>query len=97
MVAINNGPKKRRADLDAAAGAIAGCISRFVVGPLDVLKIRFQVQIEPIAESCSAVLPGQLTSKYTGMRQALVTIFKEEGVKVMLIGCLAPSNCCRDL
>ena len=30
--------------MDALAGAISGCISRIVVGPLDVIKIRFQVQ-----------------------------------------------------
>ena len=34
---------RNRAVLDAAAGAAAGCVARFVVGPLDVLKIRFQV------------------------------------------------------
>lgn len=69
--------------LHATAGAIAGCISRFVVGPLDVLKIRFQVQLEPISSRCapgSGAIPR--SSKYTGMGQALVTIFREEGVKV---------------
>lgn len=68
--------------LHATAGAIAGCISRFVVGPLDVLKIRFQVQLEPISSRCapgSGAIPR--SSKYTGMGQALVTIFREEGVK----------------
>lgn len=64
------------------AGAVAGCISRFVVGPLDVLKIRFQVQLEPIATLPSARGPHAIRSKYTGIGQALVTIFKEEGVKV---------------
>lgn len=60
--------------VDALAGAISGCISRVVVGPLDVIKIRFQVQIEPVVSSPAA------TSKYTGFRQALVTILKEEGI-----------------
>jgi hypothetical protein len=40
--------KRQRVLLDAAAGAAAGCVSRVVVGPLDVIKIRFQVQLEPI-------------------------------------------------
>ena len=35
--------KVKRALIDAAAGAIAGCISRSVTSPLDVIKIRFQV------------------------------------------------------
>lgn len=37
-------PRKKRAAFDAAAGAVSGCIARFAVGPLDVLKIRFQVR-----------------------------------------------------
>ena len=35
--------KVKRALIDAAAGAISGCISRSVTSPLDVIKIRFQV------------------------------------------------------
>lgn len=30
--------------VDALAGALSGCVARVVVGPLDVIKIRFQVQ-----------------------------------------------------
>ena len=36
---------RNRAVLDAVAGATAGCVARFVVGPLDVLKIRFQASM----------------------------------------------------
>lgn len=34
---------RKRAAFDAMAGAMSGCLARFAVGPLDVLKIRFQV------------------------------------------------------
>lgn len=35
--------RRQRVALDALAGALAGAISRVIVGPLDVIKIRFQV------------------------------------------------------
>ena len=69
--------------VDATAGAIAGCAARFVVGPLDVIKIRFQVQLEPIAKRAASIDPASLTSKYTGLRQALKTIVQEEGIRVL--------------
>jgi len=36
-----------RAVADAMAGAISGATARFLIGPLDVLKIRFQVGPRP--------------------------------------------------
>jgi Mitochondrial carrier protein len=66
--------RRHTALLHAAAGALAGCFARFIVGPLDVVKIRFQVQLEPIG--------SRHASKYTGIRQALALIVKEEGILV---------------
>ena len=68
-------PLEVNALITAAAGAMAGAVARFVVGPLDVVKIRFQVQLEPIAA-------GGLPSKYTSLHQAFTTILREEGIKV---------------
>ena len=58
--------------VQAAAGAAAGGLARCVVAPLDVVKIRLQVQLEPTR--------GGL-GKYTGLRQALALIVREEGVR----------------
>ncbi len=75
-----------QAAMNAIAGAISGCAARFVVGPLDVLKIRFQVQIEPVSRRAARLAAQQgstaVLPKYTGMAQALITIAKEEGILV---------------
>lgn len=70
----------KRALIDTAAGALAGGISRTVTSPLDVIKIRFQVQLEPT--SSWALVRGNMAgpSKYTGMLQAAKDIFREEGL-----------------
>ncbi|XP_076451957.1 mitochondrial thiamine pyrophosphate carrier-like [Babylonia areolata] len=55
----------------AIAGAVSGSITRAICQPLDVLKIRFQLQIEPIAKGPN--------SKYSGLFQATGSILREEG------------------
>lgn len=67
---------KAKGATHALAGGLAGASARLIVGPLDVVKIRMQVQLEPVARG--------LNSKYTGLRQALLSILKEEGAKVYL-------------
>ena len=89
--------KQRAPLLDAFAGAVAGAVSRFAIGPLDVLKIRFQVQIEPLRPPPGSVGTA-LTSKYTGIKQAALTIFREEGIQVSwpLNGALAAQESSED-
>lgn len=69
----------KRAVIDASAGAISGAISRTVTSPLDVIKIRFQVQLEPTSW---ILLRKDMykPSKYTGIMQASKDIFREEGL-----------------
>lgn len=66
----------------AAAGVASGVVVRLVVSPLDVLKIRFQLQREPTWTTLGA--PS--TSTYRGVRQALVRIVREEGVSALWRG-----------
>ncbi|XP_028783945.1 mitochondrial thiamine diphosphate carrier 2-like, partial [Neltuma alba] len=71
----------KRAIVDASAGAISGGISRTVTSPLDVIKIRFQVQLEPTSSRASLRKQLYVPSKYTGIVQASKDIFREEGIK----------------
>ncbi|CAH1398624.1 unnamed protein product [Nezara viridula] len=57
----------------ALAGGASGGVTRFFCQPFDVLKIRFQLQVEPISKN-------SLSSKYNAVYQALKTILIEEGI-----------------
>ncbi|CAB3259635.1 unnamed protein product [Arctia plantaginis] len=58
------------------AGGLAGAFTRAVSQPLDVLKIRFQLQIEPIGKG----------SKYSSMAQATAAMIREEGIATLWSG-----------
>lgn len=60
------------------AGATSGFITRATCQPLDVIKIRFQLQVEPISHKS--------TSKYRSIIQAVSVIVKEEGLKALWKG-----------
>mmetsp|Transcript_6353 Transcript_6353/g.6569 ORF Transcript_6353/g.6569 Transcript_6353/m.6569 type:complete len:378 (-) Transcript_6353:76-1209(-) len=64
----HNGRPRGKAYADEAfAGAFAGAVARLITAPLDVLKIRFQLQF------------GDRV-KYTSTTQAIRTIVSEEGI-----------------
>eukprot|EP00753_Platysulcus_tardus_P010357 PLAT2598.2.p1 GENE.PLAT2598.2~~PLAT2598.2.p1 ORF type:complete len:330 (+),score=69.23 PLAT2598.2:27-1016(+) len=65
---------------DALAGAAAGALSRLCLGPLDVLKIRLQLQREPLSDA---------RAHYHGLRHALRTIVREEGIRALWGGSTA--------
>lgn len=54
------------------AGLASGIVTRIIIQPLDVLKIRFQLQEEPIR--------GKTSGKYKGVLQSVLLISREEGV-----------------
>ncbi|XP_076291391.1 mitochondrial thiamine pyrophosphate carrier isoform X1 [Lasioglossum baleicum] len=62
----------------AIAGASSGFLTRFSCQPLDVVKIRFQLQVEPIK--------NHHVSKYHSIAQTFSLIIKEEGVLALWKG-----------
>ncbi|XP_047320054.1 mitochondrial thiamine diphosphate carrier 2-like [Impatiens glandulifera] len=66
----------KRTQIDSTAGAISGAISRTLTSPLDLIKIRFQVQLEPTMIDKNVY--NHAPSKYTGILQASKVILKEE-------------------
>lgn len=62
----------------AVAGAVSGMVTRALIQPLDVLKIRFQLQIEPTTRRGGGL--------YHGIFQSLFTIAKSEGPSALWKG-----------
>ncbi|XP_036921709.1 mitochondrial thiamine pyrophosphate carrier [Sturnira hondurensis] len=56
----------------AVAGSVSGLVTRVLISPLDVIKIRFQLQIERLSRS-------DPSAKYHGILQAGRQILQEEG------------------
>lgn len=77
-------PSSKRAD-DArrmVAGGVAGALARSAVTPLDVLKIRFQVQDVPIRPGAHAAQPHV----YTSTLHAVRCLLREDGVRALWRG-----------
>ncbi|CAG8579312.1 6618_t:CDS:2 [Diversispora eburnea] len=96
--AYNNQTKKVKAYVPpklssfetSICGAIAGGFSRFVVAPLDVIKIRLQLQPgRPNFNFRSKHRTISIDRKYNGIRHALFTIFQEEGLRGLWKGNLS--------
>ncbi|KAI8039801.1 mitochondrial thiamine pyrophosphate carrier [Drosophila gunungcola] len=64
--------------MQAVGGGIAGAATRTITQPLDVLKIRFQMQVEPVTHHKG--------SKYRGVIHAMRSVYAEEGMRGMFRG-----------
>lgn len=84
VYAIHNEQAKVSVIQSAVAGGASGAITRAIAQPLDVLKIRFQLQLEPIKHGSN--------SKYNSVVQAVSSIVKEEGVFALWSGHI-PAQC----
>jgi hypothetical protein len=65
--------KRKDSFVDAVAGGVAGFCARMCTAPLDVIKIRFQLQ-------------SDIEVKYVSMRDAFSKIGREEGVRAFWKG-----------
>ncbi|EGG21684.1 mitochondrial substrate carrier family protein [Cavenderia fasciculata] len=69
------------------AGAMSGALTRCIVAPLDVVKIRFQLQKHDTSHAHqSAVYKSTLQQEYSGVFQTLSKITREEGYRALWKG-----------
>lgn len=66
-------PKEKDVRYTGLAGGITGCTTRSLCQPFDVIKIRLQLQVEPIHSRSSI-------SKYRTIPQTIATVYREEGI-----------------
>jgi len=65
--------------IHSVAGASSGAFTRLISQPFDVIKIRFQLQVEPLSIKSEK-------SKYKSICQSICVIHKEEGIKALWKG-----------
>lgn len=75
---VLHGNSKELQFMQAFAGGLAGALTRAISQPLDMIKIRFQLQVEPFNPNTN--------SKYTSILQAVRLVTKEEGVLALWKG-----------
>jgi len=75
---LNGGDRQLSKYESSSAGFFSGLITRAVIQPLDVLKIRFQLQEEPLRRKS--------VGKYRGIVQSIKLIHKEEGLRAFWRG-----------
>ncbi|KAG2200936.1 hypothetical protein INT47_003171 [Mucor saturninus] len=84
---------KLNATETAVCGGFAGLTTRMAISPLDVVKIRLQVQPEPSNVKRVFSMSGgnavKSTVKYSGIAQAFKTILAEEGIRGLFKGNVA--------
>ncbi|TYZ62911.1 hypothetical protein PybrP1_000340 [[Pythium] brassicae (nom. inval.)] len=81
-------PPQPSATQAAVAGAVAGGVTRMIAAPLDLIKIRFQVQQAPISRATG----HQHAAKYVTLLQSLRSIHSEEGLRSFWRGNLAATG-----
>eukprot|EP00929_Paragymnodinium_shiwhaense_P008333 TRINITY_DN112282_c0_g1_i1.p1 TRINITY_DN112282_c0_g1~~TRINITY_DN112282_c0_g1_i1.p1 ORF type:complete len:344 (+),score=21.52 TRINITY_DN112282_c0_g1_i1:80-1111(+) len=71
---------------EAVAGGLTGVAVRFLVAPLDIIKIRFQLQREPVSNlrllnpAGVALSATHAQGRHKGLLQTARTLFAEEGL-----------------
>lgn len=76
---------------EAAAGALTGVAVRFAVAPLDIIKIRFQLQRQPVSRRlvrghAPELSGGSSVGRHVGIWGTTKSLIAEEGVRTLWRG-----------
>ncbi|KAK6336339.1 mitochondrial thiamine pyrophosphate transporter [Orbilia brochopaga] len=91
---VTVGGERKRSDRTVIiAGAVAGVVSRFCIAPLDVVKIRLQLQPQLLAATngvnaaaVTGAAPASAGAVYKGIYGTMKTIVKQEGFTALWKG-----------
>jgi len=72
----------KNAAFQLTAGGSAGCIEVMIMHPLDLIKTRLQLQ--------SASLPASDPNHYSGVRDCMVKMYRQEGLRSFWKGLIPP-------
>ncbi|KYQ88762.1 mitochondrial substrate carrier family protein [Tieghemostelium lacteum] len=82
--------KNNNVFVEIISGSLSGALTRFLIAPLDVVKIRFQLQHSPkVNSNTTTTLNQPIKLKYSGIVQSIRDIVKEEGLRSLWKGNLS--------
>jgi len=82
---MENKPERsllKNAAMQLTAGGSAGCVEVMIMHPLDLIKTRFQLQ--------SSSLPSSDPAHYSGVRDCMVKMYRQEGLGSFWKGLIPP-------
>ncbi|KAM9968106.1 hypothetical protein ACTFIW_002539 [Dictyostelium discoideum] len=82
----NDEDKKTNVFVELAAGSFSGALTRFIVAPLDVVKIRLQLQRTQLNSNNNKIIGKENHVNYRGIINTMRKVIRDEGVRSLWKG-----------